>query len=319
MRGSARRFHFVLLALGIAVTGAAWPVQAADNEYSIGPEDVLDVSVWQAPELGGKVIVSSAGMITLPLVGEIQAAGMTPTALARRLTEAYTVYKRDVARVTVRVETYNSRAIYVIGQVAKPGKYPFEEIPTVWDAIKEAGGPLQDAFLGEVRIVRSEAAEQRAIRVDVEGFLAGRSAEVPELRPGDTVVVPKSSMPGYDGLAKDVLYVEGEVVRPGSYSMGPARDLLGAVLLAGGFGPSADRSRVSLVRRVDGATIVRTVDVRRFQEEGDAASNPRVEPGDWISVQRQEPEKGFLGSVGSFARVLGPLLSLTAIVVSIAR
>lgn len=317
MRKLARGALCLLVVFGM-LGGGFVPARGADGEYEIGPDDVLDVSVWQAPELGGAVTVSSAGTIVLPLVGEVTAAGLTPKQLAAKLTEAFSVYKRDVARVTVRVTTYNSRAIYVIGQVATPGKLPFEEIPSVWDAIKEAGGPLQDAFLGEVRIVRTEGDGQRAFRVDVEAFLAGRETEMPKLLPGDTIVVPKSSMPGFDVLAKDVVFLEGEVAKPGSYSMGPARDLLGAVLLAGGFSPNADRSKVSLVRRAEGATIVRSIDVRKFHEKGDVGSNPRVQPGDWISVPRAPEDRGFLGSVGAFTREVGPLLSLAVLVVSIA-
>lgn len=319
MRRMARGALSVLVALGLASAGVPGTSPAAEREYEIGSEDVLDVSVWQAPELSGPVSVSSGGTIVLPLVGEVAASGLTTAELAKRLTEAFSVYKRDVARVTVRVTAYNSRSVYVIGQVAKPGKYSFQEIPGLWDAIKEAGGPLQDAFLGEVRIVRSGADGQKAIRADVEGFLAGRQPEMPPLRPGDTIVVPKSSMPGFDALAKDVVYIDGEVVRPGSYSLGPARDLLAAVLLAGGFTPSADRGKVSVVRRSEGATVVRSVDVRKFQEEGDLLANPLVEPGDWISVARLPDDRGVLGTVGVLARDLGPLLSLTALIVSIAR
>jgi polysaccharide export outer membrane protein len=309
----------LLVVFGMLLGAVPRAVRAAEAEYVIGTEDLLDVSVWQAPELSAKVVVSSAGTVVLPLVGEVKAAGLTASELARQLTESFSIYKRDAARVTVRVEAFNSRAIFVIGQVAKPGKYPFEEIPDLWGAVKEAGGPLQDAFLGEVRIVRGDAQGRRAIRVDLEAYLAGRSTDVPKLEPGDTIVVPKSSMPGFDVLAQDVVFVEGEVAKPGSFSMGPARDLLSVVLLAGGFSPNADRSRVSLVRRSSGATIVRSIDVRRFQEDGDVSANPRVEPGDWISVPRLTTSRGVFGTVSSVARDVAPLLSLTALVISISR
>jgi polysaccharide export outer membrane protein len=315
-RRCSRGAFGAFLAACLALPAAAL---AVETEYVIGPEDELDVSVWQAPELGGKVTVSAGGTISLPLVGEVEAAGLTPAQLSARLTNAFAIYKRDVARVAVRVEAYNSRAIFIIGQVGAPGKYPFEEIPNLWDAIREAGGPLSDAFLGEVRIVRSEGGERRAIRVNLEDYLAGRVTELPKLLPGDTVVVPKSSMPGFDALSADQIYIEGEVGQPGSYSLGPARDLLSAILLAGGFGPTADRSRVSLVRREPGATIVREIDVRKFQREGDLSANPRVQAGDWISVPAAPPPGGFLGRFSSTAQDLASVLTVVLLGVSVLK
>lgn len=317
MRGVERAALAFIFFLSLALQ--AQPASGEEGDYQIGPEDELEVSVWQAKELGGEVTVSAAGMISLPLVGSIRAAGLTPAELSDRLTDAFSIYKRDIARVAVRVLVYNSRAVFVIGQVATPGKYPFEEIPDVWDAIREAGGPLQDAFLGEVRVVRGDEGGRKAIRVNLDAYLAGEETELPQLRPGDTIVVPKSAMPGFDALAEDVIYLEGEVATPGSYSLGPASDVLSAILLAGGFGPNADRSRVSLVRRAPGATIVRTIDVRKFQEDGELDSNPRVQAGDWISVPQIRQEGSFLGSFSSFAADVGSLLTLVFLGVSIAR
>ncbi|NLH47860.1 MAG: sugar ABC transporter substrate-binding protein [Myxococcales bacterium] len=192
-------FLTALWAAGCFGTGAVSPDSAAvkpgnadaqidTNEFVIGPGDMLDINVWKNPEFSRQVPVRPDGRITLPLVGDMPAAGKSTDQLKKELKEAFSRYLNEPT-VTVIVTQVNSYRIYVQGQVAHPGIYPITGRTTVVQAIALAGGFTEFAARGRLLILRQTAKGSQRIAVDYDRIVGGKDNDVP-LRPGDTLVVP---------------------------------------------------------------------------------------------------------------------------------
>lgn len=162
-----------------------------DNAYVIGNDDVLAVNVWKEPDLTRTVSVRSDGKISLPLVGELQAAGKTPLELEIAIGDRLKNYVTD-PEVTVIVQQVNSRKFNILGEVIKPGSYPLAVPTTVVDAIATAGGFRDFAKKKKVYILRQESnGSVQRIRFNYAEFLKGKDpAQNIFLEPRDTVIVP---------------------------------------------------------------------------------------------------------------------------------
>jgi len=170
---------------GSPVASAALP-----HDYLIGPEDVLSIVFWQETALSTDVVVRPDGQITLPLLKDVQAAGYTPEQLTDALVKAASKY---VARpnATVIVKQINSRKVFVVGQVAKPGAFPLTGTLTVLQVIALAGDVLEYARSSDVAIVRRENGAERRFKFNYRQVLKGKNTEQNILlKPGDTVIVP---------------------------------------------------------------------------------------------------------------------------------
>ena len=169
------------------VTGAA-PVGL--TEFVIGPEDVLTIVFWRDKDMSGDVTVRPDGVITLPLLGEIRAAGLSPSALTAEIQGSAGRYLTD-PNVTVVVRQINSRKVYITGEVTKGGAFPLTGSLTVMQLIALAGGVLEYAKVNEITVLREEEGRTRAHRFSYEDVSRGQKLEQNfELRPGDTIVVP---------------------------------------------------------------------------------------------------------------------------------
>ncbi|MCX5800001.1 MAG: polysaccharide export protein [Candidatus Eisenbacteria bacterium] len=282
--------------------------EAADEpEYVIGPSDVLSVVTRERPDLSGTFIVTPEGTIAFSLLGDVKAAGLTPSQLSKDLSRRLAVFR--VNETVVTVVAYNSRKIFVIGEVAKPGKYTFSAIPSIWDVLSEAGGPTAGALLNAVQIIRAGTGE--TITVDVRRMLSGDAREQVKLQPGDTIRVPSRTTASPEGY---VIYILGEVKMSGTYDVAMVRDLVGAVVASGGPTETADLKKVTIVRRAATASTVFKVNLEKFLKEGLTSGNPDLRSGDTITVPRK---RSVLGTVFSFAG-LATLLSAAASVVIIA-
>jgi polysaccharide export outer membrane protein len=167
------------------------PVSVSDDpDYSIGPGDILNISVWREPDVSGTVPVRPDGKISLPLLGDVPAAGSTPAKLAATITERLRQYLND-PRVTVVVTAANSRRIYLIGEVIRPGAIPMLPSMTVLQALSTAGGFSQFANIKKMYVLRNENGKQVKLPVDYKRAVSGQSPDqnIP-LKAGDTVVVP---------------------------------------------------------------------------------------------------------------------------------
>jgi polysaccharide biosynthesis/export protein len=176
----------VLVGLLIGRVPAASPA----SSYAIGPEDVLDIAVWNNPAISRTVPVRPDGKISLPLVNDVRAAGLTPMQLRDVLTRRLAKYVAT-PEVSVMVREIHSFAVTVIGEVRKPGRYEFRSRTTVLDAIAAAGGFGEFAARGRVGVLRQEGAAVKRIPFSYsKGVLSDTPQENFFLHPGDIVVVP---------------------------------------------------------------------------------------------------------------------------------
>jgi len=161
--------------------------------YVIGPDDVLSIGFWRDKELSADVFVRPDGKISLPLLNDVQAAGLTPEQLRQRVTDAASKVMEDPT-VMVMVKQINSRKVYVIGQVAKPGPYALPGPMSVVQLLSLAGGLLEYADKENILVIRGERqADGKPIsqRVNYADLMKGRRLQQNfELKPGDTVMVP---------------------------------------------------------------------------------------------------------------------------------
>jgi polysaccharide biosynthesis/export protein len=176
-----------------AATSPAHPRAPSDNKpgddsFVIGNDDVLAINVWKEPDFSRSIQVRSDGKISLPLLGEVQAAGRTPLQLKEDITTRLLSYITK-PEVTVMVEQINSKKFNILGQVAKPGSYSLALAPTVVDAIAIAGGPRDFAKQKSIYILRQNPGGQTRIVFNYKDFLKGKIQNV-KLEPRDTVVVP---------------------------------------------------------------------------------------------------------------------------------
>ena len=171
-----------------AVAAAVVPTEPG---FTIGPEDVLGVLVWRDQEVSGDVTVRPDGMITLPLVRDVKAAGLTPGELADRIQEAVREFVTD-ASVTVVVRQMNSRRVFITGEVARPGAYSLGAPMTVMQLIAIAGGLTEFAEAKSISILRVEAGRTKTFPFNYKDVAQGKKAQQNiALKPGDTVVVPE--------------------------------------------------------------------------------------------------------------------------------
>jgi len=170
----------------VAVPGGIEP----PADYVIGPEDVLGVLFWRETEMSGDVTVRPDGRISLPLIGDVVAAGLTPAALKATLQGVAAKFLTD-PNATIVVREIKSRQVFITGEVATPGAYPLIGPRTVMQLIALAGGVNEFADKGAIAVIRIENGQQRRYAFKYDDVARGKSLQQNILlKPGDTVVVP---------------------------------------------------------------------------------------------------------------------------------
>jgi polysaccharide export outer membrane protein len=185
----------ILIALGsgpaaFAQNAAKAPARSAPSGYRIGSEDILQISVFGNEALTRTVPVRPDGMISLPLLNDVQAAGLTPMELREVLMKKLVEFV-PAPEVAVIVSEVRSFMISVIGQVSKPGRYDLRSSATIVDALAMAGGFKEFAARSKVVVIRSEGGVSKRIAFDYDKMSAAKSPQENfALRPGDIVMVP---------------------------------------------------------------------------------------------------------------------------------
>lgn len=176
-----------LTSAALAPPGSA-PV-AVDPNYIIGPDDSLQINVWKEPTFTEGVLVRPDGMISIPAIGDIPAAGRTPMQLATDIT---TQLKKLIIEptVTVSVLAINSKRIYMVGEIGRVGPMAMTPDMTVFQAIASAGGLTPYANKKHIYILRGESGKQKKIPFDYTKALKTGDSQGITLIPGDTIVVP---------------------------------------------------------------------------------------------------------------------------------
>ena len=177
----------------VAAAPAATKIETAilnnANDYKIGPEDLLDISVWKNPELSRTVPVRPDGKVSLPLVNDIQAAGLTPTALRQQLIDRLSEFI-PAPEVAVIVREVHSMKVAVVGSVKTPGRYELKSAATVLEMIALAQGFTDFASRDRVVVLRQENGETKRIPFNYRKVAAGDEQANLVVQSGDIIVVP---------------------------------------------------------------------------------------------------------------------------------
>jgi len=246
-----------------------------DKDYIIGPEDVLKIQVWDNTDLDRTVQISREGTFSFPLIGSVKTDGLSVAQvekeLSNRLTDGYLINPQ----ITISVDKYNSKKVFVLGEVHKPGTYPLTGRTDLLDIISQSGGPTSEAGV-ELMIIRpknpiikrnptlpQEAEEIEKITIDLYKLLNGDINQNILLKEWDTVYVPETSY----------FYVYGEVMRPGRYALERETTVLKGITMAGGLTEKASKWRTKIIRTNDG----KKINMR-------AKPDQLLEPEDIISV-----------------------------------
>jgi polysaccharide biosynthesis/export protein len=171
-------------------SAAATKAVTDDPNYIIGAQDVLDINVWKETDLTRLVPVRPDGKISLPLLNDVMAAGLTPTQLAMQITEGLKKYVTN-PQVTVIVTQINSQRVYILGEVNRAGAYPLLPGMTVLQALSSAGGFTQFAKEKSIYLLRQVDGKQQKYPFNYKDVVAGKKSEQNTLlKAGDTIVVP---------------------------------------------------------------------------------------------------------------------------------
>jgi polysaccharide export outer membrane protein len=158
--------------------------------YVIGPDDVLTVVLWREKDMSADVVVRPDGKITLPLLNELQAAGLTPEQLRGAIEKAASKYVAE-PNATVIVKAINSRKVHILGNVGKAGTYPLTGDMTVLQLIATAGGLQEYADAKHITVMRKENGRDQALKFNYKDVIRQKNVQQNVLlKPGDTVVVP---------------------------------------------------------------------------------------------------------------------------------
>jgi polysaccharide biosynthesis/export protein len=233
--------------------------QIPPTTYTLGPGDVLRVSVYDNPDLSQEVTIEADGAFSYPLIGRVQAAGLPvrqlESLLAKRFADGYLVSPQ----VGVTVTQHKSQQVYVMGAVSKPGPYALQRQTTLLEVLSAAGGPTPDAGFEVILThaadkqalpsgtskVSTTANGQPAMRVALEQLMAGGVPQRITLQDGDVIYVPAAAF----------VYLTGEIQRPGRYRLEKDATIQKTVTAAGGFTKFAATKHMIVQRMVDGKRV----------------------------------------------------------------
>jgi len=296
---------------------------AQDKEsYVIGVGDRISISFWQQPDLDSEVRVGETGMITLPVIGEIRAAGLSTSELSKKIVEQMSFYNTPISQSTVVVTEFNSRVIVVSGQVVNPASRSYERIPDLWQVILDAGGPTAEADLSRVTIVRKEGDKSQVIDVDLYKIIKdGDLSKAPQLKPRDLINVPASpygpaltltGQPKFEG--KNIYFIFGQVTDPGAKNLEAGLDVLDAISLANGTTAEADLKNVRVIMKDARYSNVVKINLEEYINTG---SPPRLtlHPEDTIIIPARRNDilsqaLSTLGTVVPLVSAMGTLYLL---------
>jgi len=175
---------------GVALPDKAVKAATDDPNYIIGPEDELSINVWREPDISSSVPVRPDGRISLPLLNDVQASGLTPMQLGAEITNRLKKFISD-PKVTIIVTKVNSQRIYIVGEVTRAGAFPLVPNMTVLEAISSAGGCTIFAKQTKIYILRLENGKETRLPFNFKEVLGGQKmSQNILLKPGDTIVVP---------------------------------------------------------------------------------------------------------------------------------
>ncbi len=252
----------------------ATPSAADETVYRVGPEDVLAVSVFGEKDLSGKVRVENDGSISFPYLNRVKVDGLTVVEIAEALTRGLADGYLRSPQVSVEIDQYHSRNVYVFGEVRAPNKYALPGNATLIDVLTLAGSTTGNAgqwvYINHARLgaamegpVINDENTQADLKVSLADIQSGKGQNI-LLQDGDTVFVPKAQ----------VVYVMGQVRTPGAVPYTENMTVFEAVALAGGVTEKGSNSRISVRRLIKG----------QMKEFG-VKQTDALNPGDQVNVK----------------------------------
>ena len=267
--------------------------EGTQSRYTIGPGDRVRVTVWARPELSGSHVVGPDGDIQIPFVGSVPIADITPDQAGTKLSGVLSEYYVG-AYATVTMLNYSGNTVTVLGHVAHPGLLTFTDNPTLLEVLARAGTQATDSKATDIQRCAVFRGNDRVLWLNLAPLYRGDdSALNVTMRRGDMVYVPQRS--------EQLIYVMGQVTKPGAYELTPNMSFLDALALVGGPSDAAKPTQIVFARPRQ--NIQQVVDFKKFVG-GDGAANYRLEQGDIIFV----PKSG-LAKVGYVLQQLSPLTS----------
>ncbi len=252
-----RKNILMILIIFLAGTSFQFSMEGEDSLYMIGAKDLLKISVFNVPELNITVRVSEDGSITLPLIGNIKAEGMTRFMLEKHLAKLLEKNYLKNAQVTIFIEEYQSKMVSVIGAVKKPGNYELLGDMTLLELLTLTEG-LEDNVSDRIIIIRKvKNGKNISLTVKIDDLMLKGDPKVNiPLQPGDIVNIPQESFMN--------IYIFGEVKNPGHIKMVKDGDisLLRAIAQAGGFTQRARKRSILVKRRIKGKEIKIKINVK---------------------------------------------------------
>jgi polysaccharide export outer membrane protein len=242
----ANHFYHPFRFFGIVLLLCFFPVCALCQEYQIGEGDLLRITVYDNPDLTSEVRVSGEGMITVPLIGEVQVKNLTATEIGKKLAGLYADGFIKNPQVSVFIQEYKSKKVTTLGEFTKPGLIEMRGNATLMEVISNAGGITPNA--GETLFIQRNAVkggtnpkDDIIISIDLTKLLEGTDAStnVPVLD-GDSIYVPRAAF----------VYVTGEVKNPGAFKITKGLTVMRCITLAGGFTVKANQNKTEITRKV---------------------------------------------------------------------
>ncbi len=262
------------------------------SKYILGPGDKLEIKVYRNDDLYFTQQIDASGKISYPLLGEIQAAGLTPYALKMKLTHGLSKFFKD-PQVMINVTAYQSNTITVIGNVSTPGVFTIDHSPTILEIISRSGSFKSNADKSHVMVIRKQDGTSTVLKLDLKKALEGDRSQDILLVKDDVVYVPSDI---------NKVIVLGAVTNPGTVILDKEIDdtpmsLLEVITKAGGFTPNADRSGVVVIRKDNEQTITKKYDLKQLLEKGDISQNVMALKGDIIFVPKIEKKIVVMGEI----------------------
>jgi polysaccharide export outer membrane protein len=269
----------LVLWLFSALALSCWAVSSvAGQEYTIGPRDVLGITVWGQTDLSRDYGVDPDGFIPFPLIGRVKAAGSTPKELADQLTELLGKDYLVNPQVIVAVKEHLSQKVQVLGAADKPGVYYLTGPTTLLEILSRAGGFASTAGK-QVLLVRNHGTpdgSSAAQRLSLEKIQAGDSSENTRVQNQDIVIVSRAQAYSY--------FVFGEVKKPGAYTLDKDTNILEGITVAGGFTDKAAPGRTRVIRSTPQGQKVIEVDMNDILRRGREAKTVMLQESDIVVV-----------------------------------
>lgn len=217
------------------------------QNYTVGEDDVISITVYDQPQLSTKVRVSGDGTIILPLLGNISVAGLSVVDISEKLTRLYADGYLVNPQISVFIEEYGSKKATILGMVNSPGQYSIRQHTSLLEFISMAGGLTNDA--GGTAVITRKSGDGKTVQVDLAKLIEkGETAHNVPVFNGDSVYIPKMQ----------VIYINGEVQRPNQYKYESGTTVIMAVTLANGFTDKASPKNIKIIRKIDGKEVIIT-------------------------------------------------------------